>query len=481
MSEANPPSKKRVSDADPPSKKRVSEANPPPKKRVSDGKSPETQRRAIEGLAARQAALWALSACFHKGAPLDDAFAQHRQRLPGPDAGLAWAICQQVARERLRLRRLKRAFLKRSLPKKAADAGLILDIALVQLLMMNVAPHAAISIAVDQAKAHKVPAVKAMSGLINGVLRNVMRRKQDGRLTLPPAITALPDWLQERFKGRYGEGGAAALAQMYLAEPPLHLTARDEAALSALAAVPDFKAYGASAVFPPGTTPTNLPGFDEGAYWVQDRAAALAARILEPEPGQLCYDLCAAPGGKTLQLAAKGAQVHALDIAPERLDLLAQNLERTGLSAEIEAADLQTWVPPVAAPYVLLDAPCSALGTLRRHPDVVHHRREGDLAETARLQTALLHVAWRALAPGGTLVYAVCSLEPEEGADQISAFLASHPDATIAPIDLEDLGLPEACADPSGAITTAPQFFADEGGADGFFIAKLQRSAGVQS
>ncbi|MEO0413163.1 MAG: transcription antitermination factor NusB [Pseudomonadota bacterium] len=439
--------------------------------------SAKTGQRKIEGLQARQAALWALSACFERGQPLDDAFAQHRARLSGPDAGLAWAICQQVARERLRFRRLKRAFVKRSLPKKAADANLILDIALVQLIVMNVAPHAAISIAVEQAKAHKVPAVKAVAGLINGVLRNVMRRKDEGRLTLPPPVTALPDWLNARWTVRYGAGGASQLAQAYLSEPGLHVMARDEAALVALQAAPGFQSAGPSALFPAGTSPTALPGFEDGAYWVQDRAAALPARILAPKAGALCYDLCAAPGGKTLQLAAMGAQVHSIDVAPERLERLAQNLERTGLSADIEAADLKAWVPPVAADYVLLDAPCTALGTFQRHPDVVHHRREKDLPAVTALQAQLLDKAWAALAPGGTLVYAVCSLEPEEGRAQIDGFLERQTDATMVALEPEDYGLSALCADGSGALVTLPHLFAEKGGADGFFIAKLKRKA----
>lgn len=439
--------------------------------------SAKAEHRKIDGLKARQAALWALSACFERGQPLDEAFAQHRTRLSGSDAGLAWAICQQVARERLRFRRLKRAFVKRSLPKKAADANLILDIALVQLLMMNVAPHAAISIAVEQAKAHKVPAVKAVAGLINGVLRNVMRRKDDGRLTLPPPVTALPDWLNARWTARYGAGGAAKLAQAYLSEPGLHVSARDAAGFDALQGVPGFKNAGGSAIFPAGTSPTALPGFEDGGYWVQDRAAALPARILAPEAGALCYDLCAAPGGKTLQLAAMGAQVHALDVSPERLDRLAQNLERTGLSADIEAADVRDWLPPVAADYVLLDAPCTALGTFQRRPDVLHHRREKDFAGAAALQAQLLDKAWTALAPGGCLVYAVCSLEPEEGRAQIDAFLARQADAILLRLDPDAYALPAECADGSGALVTPPYLFAGNGGADGFFIAKLKRKA----
>ncbi len=422
------------------------------------------------GLAPRRAALAALKACFEQGRPLDKAFAPNRERLGPKDAGLGWAICQQVARERLRLKQLKRGFLRRPLPKKAADAGLILDIALTEILMLGSAPHGAINAAVELTKRHKLPAVKAVSGLVNGVLRNVLRRQEDGSLHLPPAEKALPPWLAKRWQKR----DAGALATLYLEEPQLTITPKTAAAREVLISA-DGQAVGRSVTFPPGTAPQRLPGYAEGAFWVQDRAAALPACILAPKPGALCYDLCAAPGGKTLQLAAMGAQVHAVDISETRLARLKDNLDRTGLSADSEVADLLDWLPPIAAPFVLLDAPCTALGTFRRHPDVLHHRRESDIADAATRQLALLEKAWTALMPGGQLVYAVCSLEPEEGRDVVDAFAENRDDAALITLDPKDWDLPTECADGAGALVTLPHLFTEIGGADGFFIAKLER------
>lgn len=429
------------------------------------------------GLAPRRAALTALEACFFHGKPLDEAFEAHRSKLSASDAGLAWAICQEVARERLRLKVLKQAFLKRPLPKNAAAGGLILDIALVQLLKMDGAPHAVISTAVDLAKRDKRPAVRTLSKLINGVLRNVQRKRDDGALYLPPPIKALPQWLAQRWQKQFGQNGAAQLADCVLAPPALHISAGSQAAFDALASHTGARRIGQTLQFPAGTSPTSLPGFEAGVFWAQDRSASLPAQILAPSEGAFCYDLCAAPGGKTLQLAAMGAQVMAVDIANHRLDRLRDNLKRTGLSAEIEVADLTDWIPPAPAPFVLLDAPCTALGTFQRHPDVLHQRRAGDVAGSAARQSALLDAAWKALASGGSLVYAVCSLEPEEGPDQITAFLARTPDATVTPLEPSAHHLPVDCSLSSGALQLAPHRLAQSGGGDGFFIAKLRRNA----
>ncbi|MEM9880849.1 MAG: transcription antitermination factor NusB [Pseudomonadota bacterium] len=439
------------------------------------GRLPTTQPTGPTGLACRRASLRALEACFFRGQPLDDAFAPLRTSLSASDAGLAWAICQEVARERLRLKTLKTAFLKRGLPKNAAAVGMILDIALVQLLKLDVAPHAAISTAVELAKRDKRPAVKSHAKLINGVLRNALRKRAAGALYLPPAHKALPDWLVKRWRSQYGQAGIEALAQCYLTSPPLHVTAKSPDAQGQLlrhSSAFDFKAH---AAFPAGTALTDLPGFESGAIWAQDRCAALPALILNPPKGAVCYDLCAAPGGKTMQLAAMGADVVAVDSSKTRLERLKQNLKRTNMQAEIVHANVSDWVPPVAADYILLDAPCTALGTFQRHPDVVHHRRAVDITSRAALQADILRGAWKALNPGGVLVYAVCSLEPEEGEALLDAFVSEAGDAERVPITAEDYGLPKLCETPSGGIATAPHHVMESGGGDGFYIAKLRR------
>lgn len=429
------------------------------------------------GVAPRRAALTALEACFFRHQPLDDAFEPLRAKLSPSDAGLAWAICQEVARERLRLKTLKQSFLKRNLPKNAAAAGLILDIGLVQLLKMDGAPHAVISTAVDLAKSDKRPAVRTLAKLINGVLRSAQRRNDAGDLYWPPAIKALPHWLVQRWQSQFGKEGAAQLAEAFLTPPGLHLTPKNAQAGEALAALEIAQDMAGSLQLPPGTSPISVPGFQEGAFWVQDRAAAIPAKALAPPQGAFCYDLCAAPGGKTLQLAAMGADVMAIDISKERLAKLADSLKRTSLQADVVDEDLLEWIPPAPASYVLLDAPCTALGTFQRHPDVVHHRRAGDVEAIGKTQARLLDAAWKAVAPGGTLVYAVCSLEHGEGPGQISAFLGRTADAVVTPLEPQAYGLPDACGQKNGTLITAPHFLQKTGGGDGFFIAKLTRKA----
>lgn len=431
----------------------------------------------VSGVAPRKAALAALEASFLRRQPLDEAFDPLRAKLTPADAGLAWAICQEVAREHLRLKTLKQAFLKRRLPKNAAAGNLILDIALVQLLKMDGAPHAVITTAVELAKRDKRPAVRTLANLINGVLRNVQRRRDAGDLYLPPPIKALPQWLAQRWQKQFGYDGAVQLAEAFLTPPGLHITPKNAAAMDALLAHPEALKRGSGVHFPPGTSPMILPGFQTGGFWVQDRCAAVPAAMLAPEDGAACYDLCAAPGGKTLQLAAMGADVTAIDIAGARLAKLSENLRRTGLPAKTEKADLLEWTAPAPAPFILLDAPCTALGTFQRHPDVLHHRRAADLEAMAERQSALLDTAWKALSPGGTLVYAVCSLEPEEGSQQIDAFLARTPGAKITPVKPSDFTLAAGCETTNGCLLTAPHFLMQNGGGDGFFIAKLTRNS----
>jgi 16S rRNA (cytosine967-C5)-methyltransferase len=220
--------------------------------------------------------------------------------------------------------------------------------------------------------------------------------------------------------------------------------------------------------FPAGTRPTELPGFAEGAFWVQDAAASLPAHLLAAQPGERIADLCAAPGGKTAQLAAAGAHVTAVERDPARLARLADNLTRLRLNAELVQADAATWAPLETFDAVLLDAPCSATGTIRRHPDVPHIKRQADVAQLAAAQQNLITAAARLLRPGGRLIYAVCSLQGEEGPSQIAA-------STLTPdpfTEAELTAIPEART-PNGFLRTHPGLWADRGGMDGFFAARL--------
>ncbi len=276
----------------------------------------------------------------------------------------------------------------------------------------------------------------------------------------------------------YGETVTRAIAAAHVKEPPLDLSVRDPAAAADWAARLD------GVMLPTGSIRcrdaglvTELPGYDEGAWWVQDAAAALPARLLGEVAGRPVIDLCAAPGGKTAQLAAMGARVVAVDRSPSRMVRLKDNLARLSLAADCVIADAATWHPPEPAALVLLDAPCTATGTIRRHPDIPHLKSGDDVARLTQLQARLLDAAMAMLAPGGTLIYGVCSLEVEEGPRQMAQLLARGTPLRRQPIGADEIGGLEQCVTADGDLRTLPCHLADEGGLDGFYAARLVRPA----
>jgi 16S rRNA (cytosine967-C5)-methyltransferase len=312
--------------------------------------------------------------------------------------------------------------------------------------------------------------------MLNAVLRRVAGHAATRLPELDGPRLDTPDWLWRSWVAAYGEPIARAIAEIHLREPPLDLVVLGDPAEAAalLGAEPLWRDVVRR---PVGGAIEELPGYDEGAFWVQDVAASLPARLLGPLEGRRVIDLCAAPGGKTLQLAAAGARVTAVDVSGERLARVRDNLARTRLSAELVEADVTAWRPAAPAPLVLLDAPCSATGTIRRHPDITHHKRPSDVARMAELQDRLLDAAAAMLAPGGRLVYAVCSLQPEEGEQRLEALLARTTALARDPIRAEELaGLPVA-PDSWGSLRTLPCHWAERGGMDGFFIARLLRTS----
>jgi len=324
--------------------------------------------------------------------------------------------------------------------------------------------HAVVDGAVTQMQAGRD--TRPFGGLANAVLRKATGFQGWGALPVP----ALPAWMRAPLLAAHGPATLAAIEAAHLAGPALDLTlapGTDPAALMALGAraLP-----GGSLRLAPGAQVSALPGFDAGAFWVQDAAAAQPARALMAHmtPGAPVLDLCAAPGGKTLQLAAFGADVTAVDLSEPRLTRLRANLARTGLSARVVAADLLSWAPPAPVPALLLDAPCTATGTIRRHPDLPHVRRASDLAQLVALQGALIDRAVGFLAPGGVMAVCTCSLLPAEGEEMVTAALARH--SRLRPLPL-DLALGRASGP---GWRTRPDDLADLGGLDGFYLALLR-------
>lgn len=416
------------------------------------------------GTPARRAALRLLAAVLQQGRPLEAALDGAFAGVDRPaDRALARAIAAATLRRLPDLDRLIDSAMEKPLPEDAR-ARLVLRLALAQARVLGTPAHAAVGTALPLVE-------KGPRRLVHGVLSRLLREAA----TLPEVPT-LPAPYAARWAEAYGEAAARDIALTLAAEPPTDLSLRQDDTTERYAEALD----GTSLA--PGHVRTSRrgaigdwPGFADGAWWVQDLAASLPARLLGDVAGRQVVDLCAAPGGKTLQLAAAGAKVTAVDISESRLARLRDNLARTGLAAEVVAADARAWSPEAPVDDVLLDAPCSASGIFRRHPDVLHLKAGRDLGPLLTLQTELLDRAADWVPQGGRLVYCVCSLEPEEGERQVEAFLARRPGFRIDPVAAEELPaglMPRR----QGWVRTLPGELATQGGLDGFFIARLTRA-----
>jgi 16S rRNA (cytosine967-C5)-methyltransferase len=400
--------------------------------------------------------------------------------LADRDRALVRHLVATVLRRLGTLRHLLGRFLDRGLPADAPRTEIALLIGAAQILWLEVPDHAAVDLAVRLVQADRRAARHA--GLVNAVLRRVAR---DGGKHLAGVDTTLldtPNWLMGRWVAAYGAETARAIAVANGHEPALDLTVKHDPAHWAAVLGGRVLPTGSVRVLAHGPV-SGLPGYHEGAWWVQDAAAALPARLLGDVAGKTVADLCAAPGGKTAQLAAAGARVVAVDRAQSRLDRVRANLARLGLTVEIVTADildldLAPW-PVREFDAMLLDAPCSSTGTIRRHPDVPWRKQPDDIATLATLQRAMLGRAAELLRPGGLLVYCTCSLEPEEGIDVITDFLARDQRFRRRPIsDTEIAGIARMLT-PAGDLRTLPGGLPDPdprmAGLDGFFAARLER------
>ena len=424
-----------------------------------DGQPGAPEQGAQEGVAARKAGLRLLDAVLRRGQPLESALHAAAQGLRrADDRGLVHALAAAVLRRLGDLDALIDSATARPLPDDA-KARMVLRLALAQKLVLGTPDHAAI--------ATVLPLVEGgPKRLVHGVFGTLSRRG----VSLPEAAR-VPGAVAARWEAAWGADAVAAAGLMLATPPALDLTLADPEETEVLAT-----RLGGTSLMPghlrlPRASVPDIEGYGEGRWWVQDIAASLPARLIGQGAGRV-LDLCAAPGGKTLQLAAAGWAVTALDISQSRLARLSENLARTGLSAEIVTADALDWAPEAPFDAILLDAPCSATGIFRRHPDVLYRVHPPQITELAALQTRLLARAADWVKPGGLLVYATCSLEPEEGEGQIAAFLAARPDYVLAPVD--PTALPAGIA-AHAPVRTAPGTLLEQGRCDGFFIAPIRR------
>ena len=416
---------------------------------------------APDTLAARAAALTLLEKALTKRGGLDEALSAGKYLQLSPlDRGFARALVMATLRHLGPIDRALDGKLKREPPPPARN---LMRLGLAQAFWMDTPDFAAVDTSVALAP-------KPLRGLVNAVLRGVLR---DGAPSIAPENLA-PSWLFARWRVTYGDAGANALALSILDEPPTDLTLRGEADTAMVAALEATPTPGGGLRTARRGDVATWPGFEAGAWWVQDGAAAMPANLLHVGPGQTAVDLCAAPGGKSLQLAAAGASVVSVDRAAGRLRRLGAGLARTGLEAELVIADAATWRDPRLFDAVLLDAPCSATGTFRRHPDVLWNARPTEIAPLVVAQRELLLSAATRVKPGGLLVYSVCSLELEEGEAQARNFLMTHPLFGVAPMTAGEAGAPVESVTPEGWLRILPQHMA--GGLDGFFIARFRKA-----
>jgi 16S rRNA (cytosine967-C5)-methyltransferase len=424
---------------------------------------------------ARQVALDLIGVVLRRKRPLDDAIEDNPAMagLSVRDRAFARLLVATVLRRLGQIDALIEDCLNTPLAPRAALVHDILRLGIAQLLFLRTPPHAAVATSVDLAHARGFLSHK---GLVNAVLRRLsvegqsrVERQNAGRLNTP-------QWLWQSWSRAYGETTAEAIATAHLKEAPLDLTLRadEDEWCERLGAT---KLPTGSLRRAAGGSITSLPGYAEGAWWIQDAAASLPVRLFNGIAGRHVVDLCAAPGGKTAQLANAGARVTAIDRSSRRLDRLMANLNRLGMPVTAIAADALTWRPNELVDAVLLDAPCTATGAIRRHPDVPHLKQPDDVARLSVVQENLLRAAVEMLRPGGTLVYCTCSLEPEEGLQRVEALLRSGAPVERRPLDPDEIAAPAEWVTDEGDLRTLPCHLPEYDGIDGFYAARLIKHA----
>jgi len=434
------------------------------------------------GLAVRKAAARLLSAIVDRHTPLDGLTDEKGGNpaylaLDERDRMLVRAILNAGLRHRRTIEALIAARLERPLPAKAHALSHLLHVAAAQILFLDIPDSAAVDLAVTHAG--EDPRTARFTGLVNGVLREIVRRKERALPSVLEATKDAPDWLIARLEGDYGPEHTRAILEAHRREPPTDFTVKSDA--------PGWAERLGGIVLPTGSVRvgrlsmpvSRLPGFEEGAWWVQDVAASLPARLFGNIEGRRVADLCAAPGGKTAQLALSGAHVTAIEKSPSRSRRLKENLTRLNLEATIVQSDLFDLDPAAPFDAVLLDAPCSSTGTIRRHPDVAWTKTPEDIEKLADLQYRMADFALRLLRPGGCMVFSNCSLARSEGEEVVARLLREHADIEIDPVSADELPDIAEFVTTEGFLRTTPAGLQvgqpEPSGLDGFFAARLRR------
>ena len=423
------------------------------------------------GIAARRGAVSLLQMVVMERKTLPEAVNDGQgplEKLGPADRARAQSLAGLVLRHVTALDAVLDSFFEKSPPLKARNA---LRVCGAEILIEDIPPHAAVNAAVQVLRSSQKTA--HLAGMANAVARKI--ETEGPELLAAQPVKTLPKSVRGALVKTFGKDATAAIEAAHAQRPPVDFTVKDPSTTRHWAAElnADVLPTGSLRMHRPGQI-TKLPGYEEGAWWVQDAAAALPAKLLGDVTDKRVLDLCAAPGGKTLQLIAGGAEVEALDVSEDRLTRLTENLDRMELGAWIIVADALKWKPEGQFDAILLDAPCSATGTIRRHPDLPHVRPDMDLQPILKLQQDMLQRAFGWLKPGGKMVYSTCSLIPAEGECQVQRFLEAVPEAALAPFDPLDFGCPQEWQDAPGTLRTRPDYWADAGGLDGFFMALIE-------
>ncbi len=430
----------------------------------------------IEGLGLRAAAVNAVALVLFERRFLEDALTESCADIDDPrDRAFAHALAATALRRKGQIEAVLDTYIEQKLRASTGRAPVILLCGAAQLLFMETEPHAAISTSVALAAADEK--AKRLKGLINAVLRNVSRDRDAIMQALPPATANLPKWLSTRLRADFGPDTTARIADAHTAKANVDLTIKSGTPQADLQSLGVSLPTGSLRLNNPHPAIPDLPGFAGGNWWVQDVAASLPALLFDDLQDTTALDMCSAPGGKTMQLCAAGAAVTALDTSAFRLEKVSENLTRTRLRAVCIAVDALEFEPDELFDVILLDAPCSATGTIRRHPDMPYVRGNDDVKLLLALQRKLLRQAAKLLKPGGTLVYAVCSLLADEGPKQISAFLNEHGDFKRLSITPGERQIPAHLISKAGDLRTLPHnTFGDAVGMDGFFACRLHKA-----